>query len=169
MKLIGEVQSEINLLNKVAPTKLTKEQEKDGLPSRIFNSFEEISKILEVQIIKRLPPHPNILKMYEVFYDAPSGKVFIVFENMESDLHTLNTDRPENETIIESKARSFIFQILCGLNHMHSNGFTHGDMNSRNILISKDSVKILPLLKGREKNIKINNSSAPELALCIEN
>jgi renal tumor antigen len=77
-----------------------------------YNSFEEVSKIVEVQMMKRLPPHPNILKMYEVLYDLPSGKVAVVFEDMESDLHTLNSDRPDNETITESKARSYIFQIL---------------------------------------------------------
>jgi serine/threonine protein kinase len=52
---------------------------------------------------------------------------------------------------------------------MHSNGVTHGSINSRNVLVSKDSVKILPLPSPTLEHIKINNCSAPELVLCREN
>lgn len=55
-----------------------------------FETLEEVSKIPEVQLMKRLPPHPNILKMYEVIFDAPSKKVAVVFENTAPDVYTTN-------------------------------------------------------------------------------
>lgn len=80
--------------------------------------------------------------MIELLYDAPTGRAIIVFEYMESDLHVLNTDRPDNETINEMNAQNYFFQILKGIKHMHNCGIFHSHITPKNILISKDTIKI---------------------------
>lgn len=129
-----------------------------------YESLEEVSKIPEVQLMKRLPPHPNILKMYEVLFDIPSSKVAVVFENMSADLYTMNNDRPDNETLLESKAQSYIFQLLLAIKHMHDNGILHGNITSRNVLISK-GLKLLPLPVNKLENADVTNYSAPEMVV----
>lgn len=127
-----------------------------------YDSLDEVSKIAEVQLMKRLPPHPNILKMYEVIYDAPSKKVAVVFENTAPDLYTTNCDRPDNETLLESRAQTYIFHLLLAIKHMHDNGIVHGNITSRNVLVSK-GLKLLPLSSQKLENAELSNYSAPEM------
>jgi len=39
-----------------------------------YKSKDEVSNLREIQAIKRLSPHPNIIKLEEVLFDPPSGR-----------------------------------------------------------------------------------------------
>lgn len=136
---------------------------------KTYESMEDVYKINEIQNLKRLPNHPNILRLIELVYDKASGKVALVFENMESDLHTLNTDRPDNETILESTAQNYVYQLLKGIKHLHSYGMIHGNITSRNVFTSKELIKILPLQINKPEYSKITSYSAPELIISKPN
>ena len=126
-----------------------------------YDSIEEVSRIKEIQALKKLPPHPNIIKMIELLYDAPSGRVVLVLEHMDSDLHILNSDRTENDYIRENNAQNYIYQILKGIKHLHNNGLFHSNISTKNILVSKDIIKICDFSSC--KGIFSNNPYSEEI------
>jgi renal tumor antigen len=48
-----------------------------------------VSNLREIQALKRLTPHPNIINLEEVLYDEPSGRLAMVFELMEQNLYDM--------------------------------------------------------------------------------
>ena len=48
-----------------------------------------MNSLREIQAIKRLAPHPNIVKLEEVLFDPPSGRLALVFELLEGNLYEL--------------------------------------------------------------------------------
>jgi renal tumor antigen len=48
-----------------------------------------VSNLREIQALKRLTPHPNIIDLEEVLYDEPSGRLAMVFELMEQNLYDM--------------------------------------------------------------------------------
>ena len=43
----------------------------------------------EIQALKKLTPHPNIVGLHEVLYDKPTGRLAMVFELMDANLYDL--------------------------------------------------------------------------------
>jgi renal tumor antigen len=37
-----------------------------------------VNNLREIQALRRLSPHPNIIKLLEVLYDQPSGRLALV-------------------------------------------------------------------------------------------
>jgi len=48
-----------------------------------FDTFEQVNNLREIQALRRLSPHPQIIKLYEVLYDEPTGRLALVFELMD--------------------------------------------------------------------------------------
>ena len=42
---------------------------------------------IQIQALKRLSPHPNIITLLEVLYDEPTGRLALVFELMEMNMY----------------------------------------------------------------------------------
>ena len=40
----------------------------------------------EIQALRRLSPHPNVVQLEEVLYDKPTGRLALVFELMDMNL-----------------------------------------------------------------------------------
>lgn len=47
-----------------------------------YDTLEKVKKLTEIQALKILSPHENIIKLIEVLYDEPTGKLALVFELM---------------------------------------------------------------------------------------
>lgn len=45
-----------------------------------FQSIEQVNNLREIQALRRLSPHPNIVNLREVLYDKPTGRLALVFE-----------------------------------------------------------------------------------------
>lgn len=101
-----------------------------------YKSSDEVSNLREIQAIKRLSPHPNIVKLEEVLFDPPSGRVALVFELLEGNLYELMKDRRKHFSA--GTIKSFFMQILKSLDYMHSKGIFHRHIKPENILVSKD-------------------------------
>lgn len=43
----------------------------------------------EIQALRKLSPHPNIIHLEEVLFDEPTGRLAMVFELMEANLYDL--------------------------------------------------------------------------------
>ena len=52
-----------------------------------FSSLEQVNSLREIQALRRLSPHPNIVKLHEVLYDQPTGRLALVFELLECNIY----------------------------------------------------------------------------------
>ncbi|KAF8937683.1 hypothetical protein BGZ58_002329 [Dissophora ornata] len=82
-------------------------------------------------------------------FTTGSQELHMVFELMEGNLYQLIKDQ-NGLKLEESRIKSMVFQVLRGLQHMHSKGFMHRDMKPENILVNGDTVKIADLGLSRE-------------------
>ncbi|KAL7539006.1 hypothetical protein ACHAXR_010712 [Thalassiosira sp. AJA248-18] len=100
-----------------------------------YKSADQVNSLREIQAIKRLDPHPNIVKLEEVLFDPPSGRLALVFELLEGNLYELMKDRHQH--FGEATVKSFMRQIFTSLDHMHGKGVFHRDIKPENILVDK--------------------------------
>jgi renal tumor antigen len=52
-----------------------------------YDTVEKVKKLTEIQALKILSHHENIVKLIEVLYDEPLGKLALVFELMDQNLY----------------------------------------------------------------------------------
>lgn len=105
-----------------------------------FLSIEKVKNLREIQALKRLTPHPNIVRLLEVLYDEPTGRLALVFELMDMNLY--DSINGKKTYLPEQKVKSQMYSILKGIDHMHRNGIFHRDIKPENILLLEDQIKI---------------------------
>ena len=93
----------------------------------------------EVMLLQELNGHENIIPLLNVIKAENDKDIYLVFEYMETDLHTVI-----RANILEPIHKQFImYQLLKALKFLHSAGIVHRDLKPSNILINSDSfVKI---------------------------
>lgn len=76
------------------------------------------------------------------------NKLYLAMQIMEDNLNNIiRTQRLQSDDI-----RYIIYQILSGLNYLHSSGIIHGDLKPTDIGINKDfSIKLIDLNVERPK------------------
>mgnify|MGYP003389382144 CR=1 FL=1 len=56
-----------------------------------FKSVEQVNSLPEIYALKKLcppsNPHPNIVRLFEVLYDEPTGRLALVFELMDMNMY----------------------------------------------------------------------------------
>ncbi len=105
-----------------------------------FDSIDQVNNLREIQALRRLSPHPNIIKLYEVLYDQPTGRLALVFELM--DMNIYEHIRGRRHYLSENKIKTYMYQLVKAMDHMHRNGIFHRDIKPENILISDDVLKV---------------------------
>lgn len=105
-----------------------------------FDSVEQVNRLREIQALRRLSPHPNIIKLYEVLYDRSTGRLALVFELMEMNIYELIRGR--RQYVPEDKILHFMYQLVKSMDHMHRNGIFHRDIKPENVLLSGDTLKL---------------------------
>lgn len=110
-----------------------------------YDTLDDVNNLREIQALRRLSPHPNIIVLQEVLYDQPTGRLALVFEFMDINILELIQDR--RQRMAESLVKILIFQLFSALKHMHSKGIFHRDIKPENILIDKtrNTVKLADL------------------------
>lgn len=99
----------------VALKKIRLESEDEGIPS---------TAIREIALLKELQ-HDNIVKLHDVIHT--DRKLTLVFEYLDQDLKKL-LDASGEEGLDMSTVKSFLYQLLNGINHCHKNRVLHRDL-----------------------------------------
>jgi len=105
-----------------------------------FDSLEHVNNLREVQALRRLSPHANIVKLIEVLYDQPTGRLALVFELMDMNIYDLIRGR--RHYVAEDRIKNYMYQLIKAMDHMHRNGIFHRDIKPENILITEDALKL---------------------------
>uniref|UniRef100_A0A8C1VBI7 Cyclin-dependent kinase 13 n=1 Tax=Cyprinus carpio TaxID=7962 RepID=A0A8C1VBI7_CYPCA len=123
----------------VALKKVRLDNEKEGFP---------ITAIREIKILRQLN-HKSIINMKEIVTDKEDaldfkndkGAFYLVFEYMDHDLMGLLESGLVHFN--ESHIKSFMRQLLEGLDYCHKKNFLHRDIKCSNILLNNKSVILM--------------------------
>jgi mitogen-activated protein kinase 15 len=89
----------------------------------------------EIMLLQELNGHENIIRLLNVIKAENDKDIYLVFEYMETDLHTVT-----RANILEPIHKQFImYQLLKALKFIHSAAIIHRDLKPSNILINSDS------------------------------
>mmetsp|Transcript_51583 Transcript_51583/g.122732 ORF Transcript_51583/g.122732 Transcript_51583/m.122732 type:complete len:554 (+) Transcript_51583:176-1837(+) len=108
-----------------------------------FDSIDQVNNLREIQALRRLTGHPNIIKLHEVLYDEPTGRLALVFELMDMNLYEAIKGR--RHYLPEEKVKHYMYGTLKALDHVHRNGIFHRDVKPENLLLLDDDIKLADL------------------------
>lgn len=103
-----------------------------------FQSQEQVDNLREVQALKRLNPHPNIIKLIEVIFEPKQKTLDIVCELMDMNLYERIRGRKHH--LPDPVIKSYMYQLCKALDHMHRNGIFHRDIKPENVLLRGEDV-----------------------------
>ena len=67
-----------------------------------FSSIEQVNNLREIQALKRLKSHKNIIKLIEVIFEEATGKAYLVMELFDMNLYEAIKDRKNYENEYEN-------------------------------------------------------------------
>ncbi|MFT7817325.1 MAPK/MAK/MRK overlapping kinase isoform X2 [Arapaima gigas] len=105
-----------------------------------LDSVEQVNSLREVQAMKRLSPHPNIIQLHEIIFHKETGSLSLICELMEMNIYELIRGR--QYPLPDSKIKNYMYQLCKSLDHMHRNEIFHRDVKPENILIRQDVLKL---------------------------
>ncbi|XP_038182240.1 cyclin-dependent kinase 3 isoform X2 [Arvicola amphibius] len=108
----------------VALKKIRLDVEAEGIPS---------TAIREISLLKELK-HPNIVKLLDVIHREK--KLYLVFEFLTQDLKKHMDSAPTPELPLNI-VKSYLSQLLQGLNFCHCHRVIHRDLKPQNLLINE--------------------------------
>lgn len=105
---------------------------------KTFDSFSSCLELREVVFLRTLPPNVHLVPALDIFLDPFTKKLHIAMEYMEGNLYQLMKAR-DHKCLDNASVKSILFQIMQGLEHIHSHHFFHRDIKPENILVSTSS------------------------------
>lgn len=119
---------------------------------RKFSCTNEVLNLAEIQALRRISPHSNIVRLFDVIFDQMTGKLSLVFELMDVNMHELLKAR--KRPLPEFRAKNYMYQLLKSLNHIHRHGIFHRDIKPENLLIKDNLLKLADFGSSRSINTK---------------
>lgn len=102
---------------------------------RSLSDHDEYRLLLEKEASKaRSLSHPNIIKIFD--FDAHDGQFFLVMEWLEGDSLKTLLKRTSGEPLSPTFAWAVVEAVADALQHSHSNGVIHADINPSNIFVT---------------------------------
>ena len=95
--------------------------------------------INEIGLMNKCRAHPTVLKIFDSF--DYKNRIWIFLELMDCSL--LDIIESKHESYSENCVKYILYQVLLGLDFLHSKSIIHRDIKSDNILVSsKGAVKL---------------------------
>ncbi|WP_458086677.1 methylation-associated defense system protein kinase MAD6 [Streptomyces malaysiensis] len=130
-----------------------------GVVYRVYNVLDdedEVLKILtgggleveerlkkEYRALRRLPPHPNLVRLIDAEWLPKGGFPYLRMEFAEGrDLQAV-IDRGGDRPLGPADVLRLLEDCLTGLGHLHSNGVYHCDIKPSNLLWTPDGTRLL--------------------------
>src|SRR6185437_4517408 len=88
-----------------------------------FKNMEQVNSLREIQALRRLNPHPNVIDLEEVLYDSATGRLALVFELM--DLNVYEMIRGRKTHVKPATVKILMYQLFKAVAHMHKHGIFH--------------------------------------------
>lgn len=101
-----------------------------------FDSLTELSSLAEVQALRRLTGHANIVKLHMVTFDRKTGQAALVMECLDCCLFDL-ISQPKIRALDSTEVLHYMYQLMKAVDWMHCNHVFHRDIKPENILIDK--------------------------------
>ncbi|KII94391.1 hypothetical protein PLICRDRAFT_50360 [Plicaturopsis crispa FD-325 SS-3] len=105
------------------------------MKKRWEGGWDECKKLKELESLRAIPFHPNIIPLYDFFLLPGSKELYFVFESMEGNLYHLIKAR-KGRALAGGLVSSIFRQIVTGLHHIHASGYFHRDMKPENVLVT---------------------------------
>ncbi|KAH7097016.1 kinase-like domain-containing protein [Auriculariales sp. MPI-PUGE-AT-0066] len=105
------------------------------LTSPFDGGWDECRRLKELQSLRSIPRHNNIIPLYDAFLVPATRHLFLVFEAMEGNLYQLIRSR-KGRGFANGLVFSIFQQAVPGLHHIHSSGYIHRDMKPENLLVT---------------------------------
>ena len=126
--------------------------------------MDQVNNLREIQALKRLKSHKNIIKLIEVIFEEATGKAYLVMELFDMNLYEAIKDR--KNYLKESLIQWYSFQLLKSLDFTHKNGIFHRDIKPENILLKDyfEMATLFPLFPGDneiDQMVRIQNILGP--------
>eukprot|EP01089_Gocevia_fonbrunei_P021617 TRINITY_DN8463_c0_g1_i2.p1 TRINITY_DN8463_c0_g1~~TRINITY_DN8463_c0_g1_i2.p1 ORF type:complete len:314 (+),score=70.59 TRINITY_DN8463_c0_g1_i2:621-1562(+) len=117
--------------------------EEEGVPS---------TTLREISLLKELSRHPNIVCLHDVIHK--NFKLYLVFEFLDQDLSVYISSA--KEPIPPELVKSYMYQLLSGIEFCHAHRVLHRDLKPQNLLIDRNgSLKIADFGLARAFGIPI--------------
>ena len=120
----------------------------------------------EMNLMKKIN-HPNIVKLYDIYFDNEKFIYFILEYCEQGDLYKFLNKR----TMKEKYAKKYMIQLVEGLKYLYEKKIIHRDLKPQNIMITKDNiVKIIDFGFARyfESNKMLNTLCGTPLYMAPE-
>ncbi|XP_073248059.1 MAPK/MAK/MRK overlapping kinase-like [Porites lutea] len=105
-----------------------------------YESIDQVNNLREIQAMRRLNPHGNVIELKEIIFDKGNGKLALICELMDMNLYEMIRGR--RHYLPEARVKQYMYQLCKSIDHMHRNGIFHRDVKPENILIKDDVVKL---------------------------
>jgi len=117
--------------------------------NKILNKNDQIRVQREIDIIKKVK-HLNIVKIIQIKEDHKNIYIIMEFVDYDLFLHIVN-----NKHLDEKESSLYYFQLINGIEYIHSLNIVHRDLKPENLLLTKN--KILKIIDFGLSNYSYNN------------
>mmetsp|Transcript_16452 Transcript_16452/g.22964 ORF Transcript_16452/g.22964 Transcript_16452/m.22964 type:complete len:455 (-) Transcript_16452:63-1427(-) len=105
-----------------------------------FDSIDQVNSLREIQALRRLNPHPNIIELLDVLYDRSSGRLALVFELFDMNIYELIRGR--KQYLGDELVKIYMHQLVTAIAYMHRQNIFHRDIKPENVLVMGDRLKL---------------------------
>ncbi|GBG24484.1 Mitogen-activated protein kinase [Hondaea fermentalgiana] len=89
----------------------------------------------EIRLLRHCGQHPNIITLVDLMLGDSEDSLYIGMECMDTDLHRIIQS---SQKLSISHHKHFMYQLVLGIEFLHSKGILHRDLKPANLLVSKN-------------------------------